>query len=149
MTGIGIVPSDRRLGTVMIEDARETLPENPAKDPGKRRRPRDSMLLMGTIEGCGDVARQRQPIRIRNLSPTGLMADSQVEYDTGSLVEVEFRGVGKVSGEVVWVRQNRMGITFAASIDPKLARVPQMTETQRELRQIEKNMRRPGLRSLD
>jgi hypothetical protein len=42
-----------------------------------------------------------------------------------------------------------MGITFAVPIDPKLARVPQMTATQRELRQIEKNMRRPGLRSLE
>lgn len=129
----------------MIEDASQIV----STDTGKRRRPRDSMLLMGTIQACGDVARPGQPIRIRNLSPTGLMADSQVEYDPGCLVEVEFRGIGKVSGEVVWVRQKRMGITFDAPIDPKLARVPNPAVAKRELRSIEKNMRRPGLRGLD
>lgn len=113
---------------------------------GKRRRPRDSMLLMGTIKAFGDVARQTNPIRIRNLSSTGLMADSQAAYDLGCLVEVEVRGIGAVSGEVVWIRQNRMGITFASPIDPKLARKPVRQGEGFETLQIQGRLRRPGLR---
>ena len=112
----------------------------------KRRRPRDSMLLMGTIRAFGDVARATQPIRIRNLSATGLMADSDVAYDLGALVEVEMRGIGAVSGEIVWIRQNRMGITFAKAVDPKLARKPVATAENFEALRIQGRLRRPGLR---
>ena len=96
-------------------------------DDGARcaeRKPRDSMLLMGTIKAVGDVARQTQPIRIRNLSATGLMAVSQLEYDVGSVVEVDLRGIGQVSGEIVWVCGNQLGITFDRKVDPRLARQP-------------------------
>jgi hypothetical protein len=112
----------------------------------KRRRPRDSMLLMGSIKAFGDVARMKQQIRIRNLSATGLMADSEAAFDLGCLVEVELRGVGAVSGEVVWIRQNRMGITFSAPIDPKLARKPVSQGENFEILQIQGQLRRPGLR---
>jgi len=121
----------------------------PSVDAGasKRRRPRDSMLLMGSIKAFGDVARMKQPIRIRNLSATGLMADSQAAFDLGCLVEVEMRGVGAVSGEVVWIRQNRMGITFSTPIDPKLARKPVPAAESFEILQIQGHLRRPGLRT--
>jgi hypothetical protein len=117
-----------------------------AATAGKRRRPRDSMLLMGSIKAFGDVARPKHPIRIRNLSATGLMADSQAAFDLGCLVEVEMRGVGAVSGEVVWIRQNRMGITFSAPIDPKLARKPVSQGESFEVLEIQGQLRRPGLR---
>jgi len=111
------------------------------------RTPRDSMLLMGTIQAIGDVARQAQPIRIRNLSATGLMAVSQSEYDVGCLVEVSLRGVGSISGEIVWVRDNRMGITFVTPIDPRLARQPVVAQPTDHLRKISiRKVRRPGLR---
>ena len=114
--------------------------------PGNRT-PRDSMLLMGTIKAVGDVARQTQPIRIRNLSATGLMAESQAEYDVGCLVDVGLRGVGIVSGEVVWVRDGRMGITFTTTIDPKRARQPVVAHSTDHLRKISvKKLRRPGLK---
>lgn len=120
----------------------ESAPVTPAK-----RTPRDSMLLMGTIKAVGDVARQVQPMRIRNLSATGMMADSQTEYDVGCLVEVGLRGVGLVSGEVVWVRSGRMGITFNQRVDPKRARQPVVAGSNEGLRQIEVGkVRRPGLR---
>jgi hypothetical protein len=112
----------------------------------KRRRPRDSMLLMGTIRAFGDVARPKHPIRIRNLSATGLMADSQAAYDLGCLVEIEMRGIGTISGEVVWIRQNRMGITFEKTVDPKLARKPLPKGSTFEGLQIQGHLRRPGLR---
>lgn len=116
--------------------------------PGKRERKRDSMLLMGTIKAAGDYARDTQPIRIRNLSSTGLMADSQVDYDLGAWVEVTLRGIGIVEGEIVWVRDGRMGITFRAPVDPKRARKPVVAQSDDHLRKIVDlgKIRRPGLR---
>lgn len=115
------------------------------------RTPRDSMLLMGTIKAAGDFARQVQPIRIHNLSATGLMAASQAEYEAGCVVEVELRGIGIVAGEVVWVRNGRMGITFSQEIDPKRARQPVVAKSTDHLRKIAvRKLRRPGLKaSLD
>jgi hypothetical protein len=115
---------------------------------GKRTRQRDSLLLMGTIKAAGDYARQTQPIRVRNLSSTGLMADSQVDYDPGASVEVGLRGIGIVAGEIIWVRNGRMGITFNEAIDPKRARRPVLGKSDEHLRKIVDTgkIRRPGLR---
>ena len=116
--------------------------------PGKRVRKRDSMLLMGTIKAAGDYARDTQPIRIRNLSSTGLMADSQLAYEEGAIVEVGLRGIGIVAGEIVWVRGTRMGITFNETIDPQRARKPVLAKEDDHLRKIIDigRVRRPGLR---
>ncbi len=119
-----------------------------APQAGARTRKRDSLLLMGTIKAAGDYARQEQPIRIRNLSSTGLMADSHLEYDEGALVEVELRGIGLVQGEIVWVREGRMGITFAEPVDPLRARRTQSVQQDDHLRKLVDlgRVRRPGLR---
>lgn len=122
--------------------------EQQSVQAGKRTRQRDSLLLMGTIKAAGDYARDTQPIRIRNLSSTGLMADSQVAYDLGAIVEVGLRGIGIVTGEIVWVRDGRMGITFREAIDPKRARQPVVVGSDEHLRKLIDlgKVRRPGLR---
>ncbi|KKC24482.1 PilZ domain-containing protein [Sphingomonas sp. SRS2] len=122
--------------------------EQQSVQQGKRTRQRDSLLLMGTIKAAGDYARQTQPIRVRNLSSTGLMADSQVDYDLGASVEIGLRGIGIVAGEIIWVRDGRMGITFGETIDPKRARQPVVAKTDDHLRKIVDigKIRRPGLR---
>lgn len=116
--------------------------------PGNRVRKRDSMLLMGTIKAAGDYARETQPIRIRNLSSTGLMAVSQLTYEEGAHVEITLRGIGTIMGEIVWVRGSRMGITFNETIDPKRARQPVVANEDDHLRKIVDigRVRRPGLR---
>ncbi|MES2495373.1 MAG: PilZ domain-containing protein [Pseudomonadota bacterium] len=116
--------------------------------PGNRSRKRDSLLLLGTIKAAGDYARETQQIRVRNLSSTGLMADSNVEYDLGSHVEVGLRGIGLVQGEIVWVRGGRMGITFSETVDPKRARMPVSAQSDDHLRKVVDigRVRRPGLR---
>jgi hypothetical protein len=116
--------------------------------PGKRGGKRDSMLLVGTIKAAGDYARETQPIRIRNLSSTGMMAVCDVGYDEGALVEVGLRGIGIVAGEIVWVRGGRMGITFRQPIDPMLARRKVEPHDDEHLRKIVDlgRVRRPGLR---
>lgn len=119
-----------------------------AVQAGKRNRQRDSLLLMGTIKAAGDYARDTQPIRIRNLSSTGLMADSQAAYDQGTSVEIGLRGIGFVEGEIIWVREGRMGITFRETIDPKRARRKIDAKVDPYLRKIGDGTksRRPGLR---
>lgn len=116
--------------------------------PGNRGRKRDSMLLMGTIKAAGDYARDTQPIRVRNLSSTGMMAVAPVAYDEGAIVEIELRGIGLVQGEIVWVRGERMGITFHQVIDPMLARRPVTAQDDDHLRKLVDlgRVRRPGLR---
>ncbi len=119
-----------------------------ARLPGNRGRKRDSMLLKGTIKAAGDYARDTQHIRIRNLSSTGLMAVAPVAFDEGSIVELEIRGVGTIQGEIVWVRGDRMGITFHAPIDPLLARRPLIAQDDDHLlKPVDLGrIRRPGLR---
>lgn len=116
--------------------------------PGNRVRKRDSLLLMGTIKAAGDYARDTQQIRIRNLSSTGLMADSKVEYDLGAHVQIGLRGIGLLQGEIVWIRDGRMGITFRDTIDPKRARLPVTAQSDDHLRKVIDmgRVRRPGLR---
>lgn len=121
--------------------------ENPVPT-GKRTRKRDSLLLMGTIKAAGDYTRQTQPIRIHNLSSTGLMANSQLDYDEGAIVEVEIRGLGIVKGEIVWVRGAKMGINFDEPVDPQRARRSHTVQADEHLRKIIDlgRVRRPGLR---
>jgi len=118
------------------------------RQPGNRERKRDSLLLLGTIKAAGDYARETQQIRIRNLSSTGLMADSKVEYDLGAHVEIGLRGIGLIDGEIVWVRDGRMGITFRETIDPKRARRTVTGQSEDQLRKAVDlgRVRRPGLR---
>lgn len=119
-----------------------------ARLPGSRSRKRDSLLLKGTIKAAGDYARDTQPIRIRNLSQTGLMAVAPVAYDEGAIVEIELRGIGTIQGEIVWVRGERMGVTFHQAIDPMLARRPVVAhEDDHLLKPVDLGrIRRPGLR---
>ena len=96
--------------------------DHAADTAGQGSRARDSLFLM---------ARLRTPslsetfsVRIRNLSPGGLMADfaTPLERDTG--IEVEVRGIGWVPGKVAWFAEGRTGIAFDAPIDPGKARKP-------------------------
>lgn len=83
-------------------------------------RGRDSLFLIADLRPTGsDEGKQ---VRVRNLSPGGLMAEYQGELAAGTEVECEMRGIGKVSGAVAWVKAGRIGITFDRQIDPMLAR---------------------------
>jgi len=119
---------------------------------GKRTRQRDSMLLMGTISSAGDSAsdeaRQPQPIRIRNLSSTGLMAESQLDFRPGDSVEIGLRGSELFAGEVMWVRDGKIGIRFREEIDHRRARRPLVARSdslRRGVASVDLG-RRPGLR---
>lgn len=91
---------------------------------GRRSKGRDSLFLMATIRKGGEPDREEIPVRVRNLSEVGLMADYTDTAEPGEAVSVEVRGIGVVPGKVAWVEDRRIGITFDSAVDPMLARKP-------------------------
>lgn len=87
-----------------------------------RSSPRDSLFLLAglTTPDGADLGKAR----IRNLSATGLMADCEHPLPRGARVELDLRGVGRVSGTVAWSRGDKIGLSFDKPIDPQLARKP-------------------------
>jgi hypothetical protein len=94
-----------------------------ADDPAAQRTgARDSLLLTAQIRVPG--ASTATQVRVRNLSPGGLMAEYSGAICGGSPIEVDVRGVGWVPGQVAWVTDGRIGIAFDREIDPLAARKP-------------------------
>jgi hypothetical protein len=88
----------------------------------KRNESRDSLLLVSQFRVDGQEG--SVPVRIRNLSAGGLMAELAVEVEVGTPVEIEVRGVGWVTGRIAWVAAGRCGVAFDHLIDPQAARKP-------------------------
>jgi hypothetical protein len=89
---------------------------------GKRAVARDSLFFIGKL--IFTETQSVHDIRIRNLSPSGMMAESPVLGLVGQSVEVEMKWIGRVPGKIAWVSDKRMGIAFDSLIDPKAARQP-------------------------
>ena len=84
--------------------------------------PRDSLFLLTNLTCSEGTPLGRA--RVRNLSATGLMADCERPVPSGADILLELRGVGRVSGRVVWAKDGKIGIAFDHEIDPGLARKP-------------------------
>ena len=82
--------------------------------------PRDSMFLAASLRVAGAVASQQ--VRVRNLSPGGLMADYPAGLEQGTPLVLSLRGLGDVAGRVAWSAAGRIGIAFDRLVDPMLAR---------------------------
>jgi len=81
---------------------------------------RDSMFLLATVrrpQGT-DIA-----VKVRNLSPGGLMAECPSGFVRGDLIHCDLRGLGTVPGKVAWTAAGRIGVKFDAPVDHRLARV--------------------------
>lgn len=83
---------------------------------------RDSLFLMADLRVDGVEGDYR--IKVRNLSPGGMMGEGSVRVVRGAIVDVNIRNIGWVEGSVAWVQDNRFGVAFRDDIDPKLARAP-------------------------
>ena len=85
-------------------------------------RGRDSLFLLASlkVEGMAEA----MPVRVRNLSAGGLMAELPEPVSPDSAVEIDLRGVGKIKGRVAWQTEGRAGIAFDRQIDPQRARKP-------------------------
>lgn len=83
---------------------------------------RDSLFLLAQLKVDGRDGESR--VKVRNLSPGGMMAEGDVPVMRGSLVSVELRNLGWVEGTVAWKQDNRFGIAFVDDIDPAAVRAP-------------------------
>jgi len=82
---------------------------------------RESLFVMAdlAVVGAGEYR-----IKVRNISPGGMMGEGSVGAARGSSVRVNLRNVGWVPGTIAWVQDNRFGVAFADEIDPLLVRDP-------------------------
>ena len=94
------------------------------ENAGRRTLARDSMFLMAVIRTKNAMDGEGVPVRVRNLSETGLMADCSGGYEVGDCITVDVRGLGAVAGKVAWVESSRIGLIFDEQVDPILARKP-------------------------
>ena len=111
------------FGRHMDQFSHDPLKDDGAEDAAAQRNDsRDSLLLVAQfrIAGSSDAVQ----VRIRNLSVGGLMAEVPKPIDIGTLVEVDVRGIGWVSGRIAWVAAGRAGVAFDHLIDPQAARRP-------------------------
>lgn len=97
-------------------------PDDPDIDDAQESRARDSLFLMAQLRtpSLGETF----SVRIRNLSPGGLMADFAVPLPRDTPLEIDVRGIGWVPGKVAWFAEGRTGVAFDAPIDPRKARKP-------------------------
>lgn len=84
-----------------------------------RRATRESTFLHAALRVDGEKGEHR--IKIRNLSPTGLMAEYEGPVRVGIYVEIKIRNIGWVHGSVAWVEGNRFGVLLAQDMDPREA----------------------------
>lgn len=90
-------------------------------DPASQRNAaRDSLFLAATLR----IDMVEVPVRVRNLSAGGLMAEYSDHTEVGTPVEINVRGVGWTRGRIAWSTDGRIGIAFERPIDPLLARKP-------------------------
>jgi hypothetical protein len=85
-------------------------------------RGRDSLFLMAKLRRAG--ASESVAVRVRNLSPGGLMAELEEPMDHDAAIEIEVRGLGWIPGRIAWHTEGRTGIAFDRLIDPQRARKP-------------------------
>lgn len=83
---------------------------------------RDSLFLMAELRLDGREALER--VKVRNLSPGGMMAEGSVRVLRGARLAIKLRNIDWVDGSVAWVQDNRFGIAFDYEIDPAQARAP-------------------------
>ncbi len=86
----------------------------------KRSDDRNSLLLKAVVRFPA-TAMERE-VRVRNLSSGGLMAEAPIQAIRGSVVEVNLKNLGWITGKVAWVAESRFGIAFDYPVDPKAAR---------------------------
>ena len=105
----------------LSHDSFQQLIEQDAAAP-QRGGARDSLMLAAQFRAKG--RRSSTQVRVRNLSPGGLMAEYAGPIASGDEVEIEVRGIGWVPGKVAWSTNGRIGVAFDVEVDPLRARKP-------------------------
>lgn len=88
----------------------------------KRGMDRDSLLLKAILRFPN--TKEERPVRIRNLSAGGLMAEIPIGLVRGERIEINLHSIGWISGHIAWVTDGRAGIAFDHPINPRDVRKP-------------------------
>lgn len=64
-----------------------------------------------------EVRGRKYEVQLVNLSPSGAMVIFDLMPHIGEQVTLHLPDRGRVSGQVCWVRDGRIGLNFAASIE--------------------------------
>ena len=88
----------------------------------KRRVSRDSLLLLTKVKV--EAASEAVTVRVRNLSPYGMMIDRDEAFYEGASISAHLRKIGLVPGKIAWIIGKRVGVSFDKEIDSKEARFP-------------------------
>jgi len=99
---------------------------------------RDSLFLQAGLILPGDA--DPVTVRVRNLSPGGMLAEANVKVVQGAAVEVDLRNVGPVAGRVIWVGEGKFGIAFDRQVDPQAVRRQVVSQSD-----LPPHLRRTGL----
>ena len=99
---------------------------------------RDSLFLQAGLILPGDA--DPVTVRVRNLSPGGMLAEANVKVVQGAAVEVDLRNVGPVAGRVIWVGEGKFGIAFDRPVDPQAVRRQVVSQSD-----LPPHLRRTGL----
>ncbi len=105
------------MDSIDIEPFRATADDDRNARSLVDRKARDSLILNAMLRE-GDEP-EAVAVRIRNLSAGGLMAEHPTFAPRGTPVEIELRGIGKVSGRIAWATDGRVGIAFDQEIDQR------------------------------
>ena len=87
-----------------------------------RKHDRDSLFLMAQLRQEHDG--QSLPVKLRNISDSGLLVEGSVRVARGAKVWVDLRNVGWVTATVVWAAGDRFGVAFDAPIEAASVRFP-------------------------
>ena len=99
---------------------------------------RDSLFLQAHLT----LPSRPEPatVRVRNLSPGGMLAEAPILVAQGAVVQVDLRNVGPVSGRIIWVGDRKFGIAFDRPIDPRAVRRQVVSQSD-----LPPHLRRTGL----
>lgn len=99
---------------------------------------RDSLFMQASLVLPGRP--EPVTVRVRNLSPGGMLAEAQVPVSQGAAIQVDLRNVGPVSGRVIWVGEGKFGISFDRPVDPQAVRRQVVSQSD-----LPPHLRRSGL----
>lgn len=101
-------------------DSRRIEPFESEAAAGAREKARDSLFLQAVlaIDGFADPV----TVRVRNLSGSGMLAESREIVVEGTSVVTELPNIGKVGGRIIWSENGKFGLAFERIIDPQAVR---------------------------
>jgi len=79
-----------------------------------RNRSRENLTTFAEVRVDGESSAHN--IRVRNLSPAGMMGEGNLRVSRGARIKVGMRGISPVAGQVAWVQGDRFGVAFTEEL---------------------------------